>query len=466
LRVFTSQKWVQLMKRLVLFLSLALLSSSLALAQDSLEGVWFGTLSVSEAMKLRVAFHISKTPTGFTATLDSLDQGAKGIPVSSVTREGDNVTISVQVIGGGFKGTLDNKAGTIVGTWSQGGSQLPLTLKRVEASALEAKRPQNPTKPYPYKEEEVTFENKSAGGIKLAGTLTEPEGKGPFTAVVLITGSGPQNRDEELFGHKPFLVLSDWLTRKGIAVLRVDDRGIGKSQGVFAAATTADFATDVEAAIAYLKTRPEVKRVGLVGHSEGGTIGSMVAARNADVAFLVMMAGSGVPGDAIIPAQAKAIALRSGMAPEKAEEVAKKESAVIALVETEKDTAVLQQKLHDRMAKSMPEPRIKAEIATLTSPWYRYFLTYDPATALRKVKCPVLALNGSLDVQILPSQNLPAIRQALQAAGNKHFEIVELPGLNHIFQNAKTGNVSEYGQIEETISPVALQKISDWILKS
>jgi pimeloyl-ACP methyl ester carboxylesterase len=454
------------MKRFLLFLSLALLLSTLAVAQDSLEGIWFGSLPVSDAMKLRLAFHISKTPTGFAATLDSLDQGAKGIPVTSVTREGDNVTISLQAIGGQFKGTLDAKVGTMAGTWSQGGSQLPLTLKRVEASALETRRPQNPTKPYPYKEEEVTFENKSAGGIKLAGTLTEPEGKGPFTAVVLITGSGPQNRDEELFGHKPFLVLSDWLTRKGIAVLRVDDRGIGKSQGVFAAATTADFATDVEAAIAFLKTRPEVKRIGLIGHSEGGTIGPMVAARDADVAFLVMMAGSGVPGDAILPAQAKAIALRGGMTPEKAEEVENQERAVITLVETEKDPVVLQQKLHDLLAKSMPEQRIKAEIVTLTSPWFRYFLTYDPATALRKVKCPVLALNGSLDVQVLPSQNLPAIRQALQAAGNKHFEIVELPGLNHLFQTAKTGNVSEYGQIEETISPVALQKISDWIVKN
>lgn len=453
------------MKRLLLFLSLALFSS-LAIAQNSLEGTWFGSLPVSEAIKLRLAFHISKTPTGFTATLDSLDQGAKGIPVTSVTRKGDNVVISLQTIGGEFKGTLDAKAETMVGTWSQGGSQIPLTLKRVEASALETKRPQNPTKPYPYKEEEVTFENKSAGGIKLAGTLTEPEGKGPFTAVVLVTGSGPQNRDEELFGHKPFLVLSDWLTRKGIAVLRFDDRGIGKSQGVFAAATTADFATDVEAAIAYLKTRPEVKRIGLIGHSEGGTIGSMVAARNADVAFLVMMAGSGVPGDAVIPAQAKAIALLSGIAPEKAEEAVNQTRAVITLVETEKDPAVLQQKLHDMLAKSMPEQRIKAEIARATSPWFRYFLTYDPATALGKVKCPVLALNGSLDVQVLPSQNLPPIRQALEAAGNKHFEIVELPGLNHLFQTAKTGNVSEYGQIEETISPVALEKISDWIVKN
>ncbi len=453
------------MRNSIIFFLMFCFVGSIAFAQDSLDGVWLGGLSVN-GMTLRLAFHISKMPNGFAATMDSIDQGAKGIPVTSVVRDGQNVVITMQAIGGGFKGKLNEKGDAIVGTWSQGGSELPLTLKRTEASALEPKRPQNPAKPYPYKEEEVTFENKSAGGIKLAGTLTEPQGKGPFTAVVLITGSGPQNRDEELFGHKPFLVLSDYLTRKGLAVLRVDDRGIGKSQGKFADATTADFATDVEAAMAYLKARPEVKRIGLIGHSEGGTIGSMVAARNPDVAFLVMMAGSGVPGDAIIPEQSKALAKLNGAPPEKVEEVGREEQQVLALVESEKDPAVLQKKLHQMLAQSLPESRINAEIAVLTSPWYRYFLTYDPATALRKVTCPVLALNGSLDQQIFPWQNLPAIRAALQAAGNKRFEIVELQGLNHIFQTARTGNVSEYGQIEETISPVALQKIADWIAKN
>jgi hypothetical protein len=450
------------MKRF-LFLALLLTFSICSLAQDSIEGIWLGGLQVN-GMTLRLAFHISKTPTGLKATMDSVDQGANDIPVTSVAQDGKSITIVMDVIGGGFKGTLNAKGDAIDGTWTQAGGQLPLQLKRSDASALELRRPQNPTKPYPYKEEEVTFENKTAG-IKLAGTLTIPRTKGPFTAVVLITGSGPQNRDEELFGHRPFLVLSDYLTRKGIAVLRVDDRGIGQSQGKFSDATTADFATDTEAAIAYLKTRPEVnaRKIGLVGHNEGGTIGSMVAARNPDVAFLVMMAGSGVPGDAIIPEQARAIAKLSGATAEQAEGKAQEERASITLVESEKDPAVLQKKLHDTLAAFMPEDQIKAEISIVTSPWYRYFLTYNPATALSKIKVPVLALNGSLDTQIVASQNLPVIRKSLQQAGNQHFEIVELPYLNHLFQTAKTGSVSEYVQIEETISPIALEKISTWV---
>lgn len=437
-----------------------------ALAQNSIDGTWLGGLPVN-GVTLRLAFHVTKTPDGFTATMDSIDQGARGIPVTSVSRKGEAVTIMMQNIGGEFTGKLDSTGNVIDGTWKQSGSLLPLVLKRTDGAALEQRRPQNPSQPYPYREEEVAFANPAEGGIKLAGTLTMPPTKGPFKAVVLITGSGPQNRDEELFGHKPFLVLSDYLTRKGIAVLRVDDRGIGKSEGKFAGATTADFATDVEAAVAFLKTRPEINphKIGLIGHSEGGTIAPLVASRNADVAFIVMMAGSGVPGDAIIPEQAKAIAKARGAPAEQAEQVERQERQVLALVESEKDPAALQKKLHDMLATWIPEERINGEIVALTSPWYRYFLAYDPAPALRKLNCPVLALNGSLDTQILPAQNLPVIRQALQEAGNKRFEIVELPGLNHLFQTAKTGATIEYGQIEETISPKALETIADWVAK-
>ncbi len=331
---------------------------------------------------------------------------------------------------------------------------------------LELKRPQNPVKPYPYREEEVSYENK-VQNVTLAGTLTIPQGKGPFPVVLLITGSGPQDRDESLLGHKPFLVLSDYLTRHGIAVLRADDRGIGKSTGVFANATTADFATDVEAGVAFLKTRPEVnpQKIGLVGHSEGGVIAPMVAARNKDVAFIVMMAGTGVPGDQVLPAQSEAIEVASGKDPSEAAKSAAKEKEMLALVETEKDPAILEKELQEKMKGEVPDAQIGMQIKQITSPWFRYFLTYDPATALRKVRCPVLAINGALDKQVLPSQNLPAIRKALEEGGNKHFEADELPGLNHLFQTAKTGAPAEYSQIEETMSPVALEKISEWILK-
>jgi uncharacterized protein len=304
-------------------------------------------------------------------------------------------------------------------------------------------------------------------GDTLAGTLTIPQGKGPFPAVLLITGSGPQDRDESLLGHKPFLVLSDWLTRKGIEVLRADDRGMGKSTGVFGTATTADFATDVEAGVAFLKTRPEVnaKKIGLIGHSEGGIIAPMVAARNPDVGCIVMLAGSGVPGDQILVEQRKLIAEAGGMSKEQAEKEALEERAVLALVVKEKDSPELEKDLRAGLEKDVKEPELGAQVKVLTSPWFRYFLAYDPGPALKKVKCPVLALNGEKDLQVPPDLNLPTISKALTEGGNKNFEVVELPGLNHLFQTATTGSPTEYATIEETMSPVVLGKVSEWILK-
>jgi fermentation-respiration switch protein FrsA (DUF1100 family) len=439
---------------------------------SDIDGAWIGTLDLG--IKLRVVFHIAATPDGLTATLDSPDQGANGIPASSVKRDGSSLKIEIEKISGTFEGKIaaDPSSGnpsSIDGTFTQLGSPHPLVLKRVKDSAeLELKRPQNPTKPYPYHDEDVSYENK-VQNVTLAATLTIPQGKGPFPAVVLITGSGPQDRDESLLGHKPFLVLSDYLTRHGIAVLRADDRGTAKSTGDFKTATTADFATDTEAGITYLKTRPEVDphKIGLIGHSEGGVIAPMIAARNKDVAFIVMMAGTGVPGDEIIVAQSEAIAVASGKDPAKAAKDAATEREMITLVETEKDEAVLEKELTEKMKQSgdVPEAQIGLQIKQLTSPWFRYFLTYDPVIALRKVTCPVLALNGSLDKQVLPSQNLPPIRKAFAESGNQHVEIDELPGLNHLFQTAKTGSPAEYSQIEETISPVALEKMTTWILK-
>ena len=434
---------------------------------SDIDGAWTGSLDTG-SVKLRVVFHITNTEDGLTATMDSPDQGMKALPTTSVTRDGPSLKIEAKSIAGAFEGKIAADLSSIDGTWSQGGGTLPLVLKRVkDQSELEPpKRPQNPVKPYPYHEEEVSYENK-VQNVTLAATLTFPEGKGPFPGVLLITGSGPQDRDESLLGHKPFLVLSDYLTRHGIAVLRADDRGTGKSTGVFSKATTADFATDVEAGVAYLKTRPEVDphKIGLVGHSEGGVIAPMVAARNKDVAFIVMMAGTGVPGDQVIVAQGEAIDVATGKKPEEAAKDAANEREMLKLVETEKDEAVLEKELKEKMAGEVPEGQVGLQIRQITSPWFRYFLTYDPATALRKVTCPVLAINGSLDKQVLPSQNLPTIRKALEEAGNKQFEIDELPGLNHLFQTAKTGSPVEYAQIEETMSPLALQKIADWIVK-
>lgn len=336
----------------------------------------------------------------------------------------------------------------------------------VQTDLASPRRPQEPRKPYPYREEDVSYKNQAQGNT-LAATLTIPAGKGPFPAVVLITGSGPQDRDESLMGHKPFLVLSDYLTRKGIVVLRADDRGVGKSTGEFSGATTADFATDTEAGIAYLKTRPEVnpKLIGLVGHSEGGVIAPMIAARRSAVAFIVMLAGPGVPGDEIIVKQAELLAQSVGKSRQEAAKAAEKQRKILNIVKEDVDPDSLDKQLHEELSGELSGAQISAILRQMNIRWLRYFLTYDPALALGKVTCPVLALNGSKDLQVPPDQNLPPIRKALAVGGNKNFEVDELPGLNHLFQTAKTGAPAEYSEIEETISPMVLEKIAAWILK-
>ncbi len=436
-------------------------------APSDIDGAWMGAIDTG-AIKVSCVFHVTKTAEGLTATMDVPDQGASGIPVTSVARDGATIKMQVERIGGTFDGKINADLTTIDGTWKQSGASFPLVLKRVkDASQLERRRPQNPVKPYPYRDEEVSYDNK-AQGITLWATLTIPPGKGPFPAVLLIAGSGAHDRDESLLGHRPFLVLSDYLTRKGIVVLRADKRGVGKSTGSLATATTADFATDAEAGVAYLKTRSEVDphNIGLVGHSEGGVIAPMVAARDTDVAFIVLMAGPGVPGDQLLPEQELLLLEASGVGHEAAEKKVDKNRAMFALIEREKDDAVLEKELRTQLAADeVPEGQAGTAVRQLTSPWLRYFLSYDPATSLRKVKCPVLALDGEKDLQVPPAQNLPAIRAALEAGGNKHFEIDEMPGLNHLFQSAKTGAPGEYAEIEETMSPVAMEKIASWILK-
>jgi hypothetical protein len=448
-------------------LSMALVAAAVGTAAaQELVGDWQGTLKAGPA-ELRVVLHVTRSDAGLRATLDSPDQGVSGIPVTTISLQGSTMTFTVEAIAGSYEGRIDADGTRIDGTWSQAGASLPLVLERVkDRAALERPRPQTPIKPYPYREEEVVYRNEVAG-IPLAATLTIPPGSGPFPAVLLITGSGAQNRDETLLGHRPFLVLADYLTRRGIAVLRADDRGVGKSGGRFADATTADFATDVEAGLAFLRTRPEIdrRRIGLVGHSEGGVIAPMVAARNADVAFIVIMAGPGVPGDQIVVAQSILLSEASGLSREQAERNGARQAEILALVKQEADPARLEERLRGRLAGTMPDAQLGAQIKAVSSAWYRYFLTYDPATALRRVRCPVLAMAGERDLQVPPRLNLPAIRQALDEGGNRNVSIVELPGLNHLLQTARTGAVSEYGQIAETMAPIALETIAGWIAK-
>lgn len=437
-----------------------------AAAPSDIDGSWMGSLDTG-AIKLRVVFHIANTEDGLTATMDSPDQGMKGLPTTSVTRKAEDLKIEAKQIAGVFEGKISKDLNSIDGTWTQATSSFPLSLKRVKnQSELERRRPQNPVKPYPYREEEVRYENKEQN-VTLAGTLTIPQGTGPFRAVLLITGSGPQDRDESLLGHKPFLVLSDYLTRRKIAVLRADDRGVGNSTGKFSGATSADFATDVGAGVAFLKTRHEINphEIGLIGHSEGGMIAAMVASRNPDVAFIVMLAGPGIPGDEILVLQARLLSKSAGLSDQQAQKDAEQEREILAFVKNNKDDAALEKDLREKLSGQVPETQIGMQVKEINSPWFRYFISYDPATALEKVKCPVLALDGEKDMQVPPAQNVPAIRGALQKAGNQHFEVDEMPGLNHLFQTATTGAPSEYAEIEETMSPVVLEKVATWILK-
>jgi fermentation-respiration switch protein FrsA (DUF1100 family) len=441
----------------------------------TIEGNWQGALDVG-GTKLRIIFRFTRQADGtFTGKLDSPDQGASGIPFTSVTYKAGKLRAEVTAIGGVYEGTADAALNQIAGQWSQSGQSFPLTLTRTEHVA-EMRRPQVPKKPYPYDEQEVTFSG-GADGVTLAGTLTLPKSGGPFPAVLLIAGSGPNKRDEEVFNHPVFLVLADYLTRHGIAVLRYDKRGVGHSTGDYAKATSEDFTADALAGVAYLKGRKEVRpdRLGLIGHSEGGLIAPLVATRSKDVKFIVMMAGPGLTGERIITLQAALIMKANGAPASEIEANTALQEKLFAAVKTAHDDAELKTKLDPIIAeakskltdeqKKQPgaEAALDQQLRQIGSPWMRYFLTYDPEPALRKVTCPVLAINGEKDLQVPPKENLPVIEAALKAGGNPDYTVKQLPGLNHLFQKCGTGSPSEYGTIEETIDPTALALIEEWI---
>ncbi len=458
--------------RSLLSMLLLLLSTNL-FAQNSPAGDWSGKLEVG-GMSLRVVLHIATdTAGGLTATMDSPDQGAKGIPIPQVVQMGtDSIAIAIPQAGIAYAGRWGKEK--IEGVFGQGGLIFPLTLNRITETP-EIKRPQEPKPPFPYRTEEVTFKNEAAG-ITLAGTLTMPQTGKDFPAVVLITGSGAQNRNEEVLGHKPFLVLADYLTRQGIAVLRYDDRGTAGSGGVFKGATSADFAQDAKAALDYLRSRKETdrKKVGLAGHSEGGIIAPMLAASNPkEVAFTVLLAPPAISGDSILLLQQGLIATASGMPAESVAELISANRGAFKIVRESEDTVALRTKMEAYLsglidAASLPagttkEAAIAAQINPLTDPWMHYFMRTDPASFLQKVKCPVLALWGANDLQVPPAQNEPALKAALAAGGNKKGTTAVLPGLNHLFQSSATGLPTEYGQIEETFSLPAMLQIAAWI---
>ena len=447
---------------------------ALASSAQDITGQWNGILKVG-GMQLRIVFNITKTDNGYSSTMDSPDQGATGIPVTSATFENSILDLKVTNVGIEYEGEF--KDGFFMGTFRQGGQSLALDLKRDYIEKVKVVRPQEPVAPFTYYSEEVTFRNGKAN-IKLAGTLTLPQKEGNFPVVVLITGSGPQNRDEELMGHKPFLVLSDYLTRNGIAVLRYDDRGTAQSEGDFKTATSLDFASDVEAAISYLMTRKEInkKKIGLIGHSEGGLIAPMVASGSKDVNYIVLLAGPGIKGSQLLLLQQELIGRASGVSESDLQKSKEINSTAFDMVIKSTNPEKLKSELTNYLtqkSKESPDSQkaaemsdsimIKAQVDQITSPWMLYFLRYDPVPALEKVKCRVLALNGEKDLQVPPKQNLPAIKAAVIKGGNSNVTSVELPDLNHLFQECTTGLPGEYAQIEQTFSPKALEEITRWI---
>ena len=362
---------------------------------------------------------------------------------------------------------------------------LVATLLSIVAVAAALGRTPNESTPYPYTEEEVAFQNKK-DHVQLAGTLSLPLTNGPVPAVVLCSGFGPQDREANLFGHKVFGVLARHLVQHGIAVLRVDDRGVGKSTGNFNEATSADFARDALAAIDYLKTRKEIVReqIGLLGHGEGGLVAPMAAAQSRDVAFVVMMAGPGLQGDQVVVGAGgadleggwltKEIILRIRAAQQRILDAVRYEGDCDGVDRKIMKEAEVFRELADRIRSEAPESlqksaedvaaAIEGQASFFLSPWFRFYFTYDPRTTLAKVTCPVLAIYGSRDIQIPAKENLEAVRQALHFGGNKDYSTRILPNLNHLFQTAATGDISEYEHLEESTSPLALNTVSDWIL--
>lgn len=471
----------------ILAFTIILVFFPILIFSQNITGQWNGILKVQNT-QLRIVYNILETDSGYTATMDSPDQNAKGLPIDETTFMDNELFLNASSMGFSYKGVVNTTTDTIKGIFMQGAAKLDLVLTRNEQEKELISRPQDPTH-FSYYQEDIVFENKKAD-IKLAGTLTLPKDKKANKIVILISGSGPQNRDEEVatFNHRPFLVWSDWLTKQGIGVLRYDDRGVGKSTGDFKNASSADFADDTEAAVEYILSRNDLKdlSIGLLGHSEGGIIAPMVASRNKNVNFIVLLAGPGIPIDKLLIEQIEDNGKLENVPADILSlniETTKKmlnylkehkdvnfvgwkfgkediENGLRELLKTELDKYP-----KEALEGTSIEDIIKREVKTHSSNWFRFFATYDPADELEKVTCPVLAINGSLDCQVRCDSNLDAIKEALEKADNKNFEIAKMEGLNHLLQKAKTGSVSEYGQINETVNTEALIKVSEWINK-
>lgn len=470
------------MKFLHFFYASVLLFTAAALpAQEGspFVGIWQGAIEV-QGLSLGMLFQIESDDDLLTCKLDVPLQGAEGVPATAVEATAENIKIRYPMIGSVYEGQLAEGGQQINGTWNQGGQRIELVLEKKEDKTTFAPlRPQEPQAPFPYQSEDHVFENRGEQ-IFLAGTLSLPPGEGPFPVAILISGSGPQNRDEEILGHKPFWVIADYLTRQGIAVFRYDDRGVAQSKGNFEKATTVHFAKDVEAAMDFLKQQPKIDstKIGLIGHSEGGMVAPMVAAQRSDVAFAILLAAPGIPLQEILVLQS---ALRSRAAGTSESEISRDSIFTrqkLALYAQEKDLRIRNQKLRNLARKyygllAEEEKKEQGDFETfftkntqgMDTPWVHFILTYQPASALEKMACPVLAINGGLDLQVPATINLKEIEKALQKAPCTDFQIVEIPNHNHLFQKTQTGVFSEYATNEETFSEQVMEMMGKWIKK-
>ena len=447
------------MKTKILFLLLFVVLQS----QAQIEGYWKGQIDLG-VQKLEMGFDIKATDNGYSATLDVPGQGAKDIPVDETVFQNNRLQLTMSAMGASYSGEL--KDNIIEGEFSQRGMAFPLNLERGEKETQQA-RPQDPQPPFNYHIEEVQFTNAKEGNT-LTGTLTIPEGDGPFPAVVLVSGSGQQNRDEELMNHRPFWVIADYLTRNGIAVLRYDDRGVGGSEGEVLNATSMDFSYDAEAAFDFLCQQKHIdaSHVGILGHSEGGVINFMVASRRPEVAFLISLAGPAVNGIELLKAQQVAILRASGMTEEAIQFSSNANAQMFDVIAASNDRVEADSLLRQLVKGwGYSEELVEQTVGELASPWMYYFLKYDPTEAIVKTNCPALLLNGSKDLQVVASQNLPAYERIIAEYGKTNLTLQEMPGLNHLFQHCETGSPNEYFEIGETISPEVLEMMVEFVKK-
>jgi len=478
---------------LKILFNLFALSISSATFSQNIVGNWEGSLQI-QGNELPIVFHISKDVSGkYSASFDSPKQKTYNNPCSDIIAKDDSVILIMNSIKGQYAGRLNDKNTMLTGTWSQSGYTFPLDMTKTSETVTIKKinRPQTPKPPYPYKSEDVVYTNADKS-IKFGATFTVPIPdpnvdyfRAPvYPVVLLISGSGPQDRDETIFEHKPFAVMADHLTREGIAVLRVDDRGVAKTSGNFNKSTTADFANDVEAGISYLKTRADVDTngIGLIGHSEGGLIAPMVASKRKDVRFIVLLAGPALPILDMMEQQSADVMASVGVAADDVKSYRPLYRNIVTAIIKAKDSASASQNAISvfkkwQIGKSASTIKnttgvidektminfTNAFIKDLSGPWFPYFISINPSEYLSKVNCPVLALNGEKDIQVAAKENLAAIENALKKNKNKNFKTIELPGLNHLFQHCTKCTVEEYEELEESFDTETLKIISNWI---